>query len=225
MSDDIKPDPIKDPEQDDKKVDSTDVKSDVKDIFAKLDPEVLNKLVDERDDLKKWTESFTDRRVTQAVATRDELWQSDKIPKLKEEWSAKVREELLPEETPAEKAQREMQKQINTMTVDLKREKNEKFAIQYANSHGLEDVGYIVKNMNLESEKQIKDVFNNYKAQLDFAFDKGKNFILKSKGKTPQTGDDNNHQFASMADYQIYLKDHPEAYDYDTYAKLAAQQR
>ena len=152
MSDDIKQDPIKD-QQDATKVDSADTSNvDVQDIFAKLTPDILNKLVEEKDDLKKWAESLTDRRVTQAVATRDELWQKDKLPKMKDEWEAKVREEVLPEETPAEKAQKEMQKQINKMTTELNREKNEKFAIQYANSHGLEDVAYIVKNSRLDNE-------------------------------------------------------------------------
>jgi len=226
MPEEPKTDPVKDQTQDATKKDSPDTPAvDVKDLFAKLDPEMLSKLIDEREDLKKWSESFTDRRVTQAVTTRDEIWLKDKIPKLKEEWSAKIREEILPEETPAEKAQKEMQKQINAMAVQLKREQNEKFAIQYANSHGLEDVAYLVKNMNLESETQIKQVFDNYGAQLKFAYDKGRNSILKNKGKTPETGDDGNHQFNNLSEYKIYLEQHPNEYDFKVYSELAARQR
>ena len=193
------------------------------DVLDSLTPELLNKAIEEKEDLKKWQQSFVDKRVKQALETRDEKWQNDKLPKLREEWESKLREELMPTETQEQKELKSIKMEQNRMKAELQREKLEKFAIQYANSHSLEDVGFMIKDMTMTDEGQIKRYLDKLKERDNYNIEKGKNTFLKSHGKIPETGDNNgNIGYASWGDYQEFLKGHPERFKSEEYERVAA---
>lgn len=172
----------------------------------------------ESDEGKKWGMSYTDKRVTQAIDT----FKKKTLPTLLQERENKTREELLPKETPEQKALASIMKERAEEKEQARKVELENFTIKKANSLGLnigDQIGFFLSDDEDEIHKHLEWQVQRDKEMLE----KGRNIRLRESAHVPESGDEEpTPQFKTLKAYQDYLKRTGKSYDSKIYEQIVA---
>jgi hypothetical protein len=180
---------------------------------------LIDKLIKEDEGWEKWFKSQTDKRVTSAIET----YKSKTVPGLLQERENKIREELLPTETPEQKILTQMIKEREQEKKEKRMTELENFAIKKANALGVSEVGdqisYFIGADEDEIQKRLSWLVQRDKDQ----FELGRGSFLKENVNTPEAGDDDEKpMFKTLKSYQEYLQRTKKPYDRKIYEKITA---
>jgi hypothetical protein len=184
-----------------------------------LTTELMDKLIKDDDAWNKWFQSKTDKRVTSAIET----YRSKTVPGLLQERENKIREELLPTETPEQKILTQMIKEREQEKKEKRMTELENFAIKKANALGVSEVGdqisYFIGADEDEIQKRLSWLVQRDKDQYEL----GRGSFLKENVNTPEVGDDDEKpMFKTLKSYQEYLQRTKKPYDRKIYERITA---
>ena len=179
--------------------------------------EMIEKWI-ESDEGKKWGMSYADKRVTQAIDT----FKKKTLPTLLQERENKIREELLPKETPEQKALAELIRKDQEREKQSRKVELENFTIKKANAFGLnigDQIGFFLKDDEDEIQKHLEWQVLRDKEMLE----KGRNIRLRESAHIPESGDEEiTPQFKTLKAYQDYMKRTGKPYDSKIYEQIVA---
>lgn len=165
----------------------------------------LDSMIEGDDKIKKWYQSRMDKRVTEAIKT----YSDNHTKKLEQEIENKIREELLPAETPEQKRIKELERKQADIERKAYEQELENFAIKYANSLSLDRLGENIDYFINGDEDLIKKRFDWLKERDQYFYDKGRNSFLRENTHSPQSGDEEKLMFGSMKELQAWLQKNP----------------
>lgn len=193
----------------------------VKDLissFSKFTPDLVDKLIEDDESWTKWFSSRTDKRVTDAIKTREKALREN----LSREIENKVREEMMPTETPDQRAIRELKVEMAEQQKQIRAERLEKAAMRIASNLEVEGIGDHLEMFIGENEDEIKKHIEWLRDRDRNKIEEGKHIHLKSSAHKPTGGDDDPKlPYKTLEEYTRYIQKNPDKYDPEMYTKVA----
>jgi len=175
-------------------------------IFGNLN-EQLSSWV-ETDEGKKWFQSATDKRVSQAINTFKEGHFKDQV-------SLEVEKEIksrYPEETEEQKRLRKIEKELEEQKRAKRHAELKSIAIQELNERKLNLVHGLSDLLVCETEEQTRDKIALLSEQKALWQQKATNKFMAQNSSDPSSSDEN-LMFNTMAEIKAYLAKHPGEYE------------
>lgn len=139
----------------------------IAEFITKISPIVINengvKSYLESEQGKKFAQSFTDRRVNEAIQTHDQKFTTEKLPELRESLRKELAKEFQVKESPTEKMIREQNEKIDKLIADNKRSELKTKALELMTEHKLPFAKLVDKFLS-DSEQSTLENLNAFKA-------------------------------------------------------------
>lgn len=173
---------------------------------VELRDDVVSRWLNEDEEGKKFMQSLTDKRVTQAINTyRENHFEDEVKTRVESEYRR-----LHPDETPEQKRLREVEKKMAEGERRAKVAELGKIAFQHANAVGVDGAGDLLDYFIGNNEEETRMRIDKFKDFVKLREEKKVNEILASNTKTPSGGDDL-ESINTMEDVKRHLDKHPDA--------------
>lgn len=176
------------------------------DSYAEVTPERAQELVKDKE-----VRRVLDAEISRAVERHDERFREEKLPKLIEEERDKIRREVNPEETPEQKAVRELQEKLAAMESEKSKVDRREQLRRKAKELGVEDIGLTADDLDpfVELGDKAPDVLESFINRTKEAWTESLDKKVKERysgGKPPASGDSKTIEHMTIDEQMEYAK-------------------
>jgi len=152
-----------------------------------------------------------DAEISRAVERHDEKFREEKLPKILDEERGKIRQELNPEETPQDKAVRELTEKLNRMEQEKATVERREQLRKKAQELGVDEIGLspddvdVFVNLGDNGAEQLESFVSKAKEAWKDSLDKQMKEKYSS-GRRPQSGDSKTIDAMTLDEQMAYAK-------------------
>jgi hypothetical protein len=163
-----------------------EIKGSVEPKEVELTKDLVSNWLQEHDEGKAFTQSFTDQRVSQAIKTFKEGHFEEEV---KQRVETRLRE-MNPKETPEQARLREVEQKLAMQEKVAKRAELSKMALQYSSQKHLDSVPEeVMAALVRDTEEETRTVIDRLKEYIMFREEKKANSIMSKNSYQPESGD------------------------------------